>query len=152
VKNRSEILGEIVGDAHPGVPNAHPGVPRRVELSEFGFVVDKFINSINVVYDDIYVDKYVIMPNHVHLILVLANSGEAVESTGTPGCASPTKAKLAKVINAFKSLTSRAVGFSMWQRSYHDRIIRDKQEYNIICKYIDENPQKWHEDCYYEKN
>ena len=147
VRNRSEILGEIVGDAHPGVPHAHPGVPcnaRKMLYSEFGVIVDEYINNINTAYKDVYVDKYIVMPNHIHLILVLLNSD------GTPGCASPTKAKLAKVINAFKSLTSRQVGFTIWQRSYHDHIIRDEHEYQKIHNYIKENPQTWTEDCYYE--
>ena len=133
VKDRHEILGKPVGDAHPGVPS--------VELTETGNMVQLHIENIQSVYENVRIDKHVVMPNHIHMIIIIEN--------GTPGCASPTKSVLAKVINAFKSLTSRQYGESLWQRSYHDHIIRNEPEYRQIWQYIDENPQKWNEDCYF---
>jgi len=60
-----------------------------------------------------------------------------------------TKSIVAKTIKAFKSLTTREIGFSIWQRSYHDHIIRNEPEYKRIYQYIDKNPQKWADDrCY----
>jgi len=56
---------------------------------------------------------------------------------------------LAKVINAFKSLTSRQFGETMWQRSYNDIIIRSEESYQSIYQYIEENPVKWAEDEYF---
>ena len=169
VKDRNEILARIVGDAHLGVPHteigdahpgvphtgigdAHPGVPRtgigdahlgvpRAELNEIGKMVKQHIDNISSHYATVQIDKYVIMPNHIHMIVVITD--------GTPGCASPTKSTLAKTANAFKSLTSRRFGESMWQRGYWEHIIRNDEEYRRIWKYIDENPIKWMEDCFF---
>jgi len=145
-------------------------------------MVKQHIDTISSVYDAVKINKYVIMPNHIHMIVVIEGETPNVQGDipdaqggipdtqggipdaqggipdtqggipdtqgGTPGCASPTKSVLAKVINAFKSLTSRQFGESMWQRGYHDRIIRDETEYMRIWQYIDENPAKWAEDEY----
>jgi len=132
-KDKQNPLGKIVGDAHQGVP--------YMELNEMGNIVHQHIESINSAYDNVKVDKFVVMPNHIHLILIVEG--------GTPECASPTKSVVAKVVNAFKSLTSRRVGGSMWQRAYHDRIIRNEKEYMKIWNYIDGNPAIWADDCYY---
>jgi len=132
-KDKQNLLGKIVGDAHLGVP--------YMELSDIGEIVHHHIESISLAYDNVKVDKYVVMPNHIHLILVVDG--------GTPECASPTKSVVAKALNAFKSLTSRKVGRTIWQRSYHDHIIRNEKEYGKIWDYIDVNPAKWAEDCYY---
>lgn len=75
VKDKREILGHVVGTTTLGRP--------AVELSETGLMVEKHIEGISTVYKDISIDKYVVMPNHIHFIAVLKN--------GTPGCASPTK-------------------------------------------------------------
>lgn len=63
------------------------------------------------------------------------------------------------IIGAFKSITTKianrqdhAIGRKIWQRSYHDRIIRNEQEYQKIWQYIDTNPLKWEEDCFYDNH
>ena len=81
------------------------------------------------------------MPNHVHLILLLQ------EENGGRLIAAPT---VSRVIGQMKRVVSREIGVSIWQKSYHDRIIRDEAEYLKIWNYIDTNPLKWNEDCYYE--
>ncbi|MBR2476769.1 MAG: hypothetical protein IKB50_01390 [Clostridia bacterium] len=63
VKDKKHILGKIVGD------DAHI-VPKN-ELSEYGRVCDKYIKNINNKYENVSVDKYVIMPNHIHLLISL---------------------------------------------------------------------------------
>lgn len=134
VKDRYELLGEIV------VEDAHLG-GSTVKLTETGEMVKQYIDKIPTVYSTFKMTKYVIMPNHIHMIVVIWS--------GMPGSASPTKSVLAKMVNAFKSLTSREFGESMWQRSYHDHIIHGEAEYQKIWRYIEENPAKWKEDCYY---
>jgi len=127
VEDGHEMLGRIVGDAHPGVPHIFANVP-YVELSEYGEIIKEYIENIPLFYDNVRIDKYVIMPNHIHIIIVLEH-GTGSTGNGTPGCASPTKSRLAKIFNAFKSLTARKIGFSLWQRAYHDHIIRNQEEY-----------------------
>ena len=95
------------------------------------------------------IDKYVIMPNHVHMIIVVQDGTPSAAENGTRGGASPTKSTVPQIIQSLKSMTTKHFGFSMWQRSYHDHIIRDETEYQRVWQYIDENPQKWAEDDYY---
>jgi hypothetical protein len=68
---------------------------------------------------------------------------------GTPRAASPTKTVVAKTINALKGLTTKQIGFPIWQRSYHDHIIRDADDYNRTAEYIENNPRNWNDDCFY---
>jgi REP element-mobilizing transposase RayT len=88
----------------------------------------------------------VIMPNHVHMILVLRDTKG---SDGTMWASSPTAMRIPSVVRSMKTLVAKKCGFSFWQRAYHDHIIRDEAEYQKIWQYIDENPIRWHEDCYF---
>ena len=141
VKEKHEILGEIVvGDAALGVPSVH--------LTETGEMVKQHIEQINNVHEYVRLDKYIIMPNHIHLIVSITNETQHTTS-GTPRAASPTKAVIPKIVNALKSLTSKNFGGSIWQRSYHDHIIRNEAEYQKIWEYIDTNPIRWETDEYH---
>ena len=135
VPGAPHILGRIVGDDVRDVPIC--------ELSDYGRIVEKRIEEMNGVYDDMNVEKYVIMPNHIHLIICVNTDG------GTSRTPSPTNAKIPGFISTFKRFTNKECGISIWQRSYHDRIIRNDEEYLRIWKYIDENPIRWTEDQYY---
>ena len=148
VKDRQEILGEIiVGDAAIGVPFA-TNIP-FVRLTETGEMVKLHIERVGNITENVLLDKYIIMPNHIHMIISITN--ETAATNGTPRAASPTKAVIPKIVNALKSLTSKKFGESMWQRSYHDRVIRNENEYQKIWEYIDTNPSKWETDTYFVK-
>ncbi|SHK80569.1 REP element-mobilizing transposase RayT [Desulforamulus aeronauticus DSM 10349] len=100
-------------------------------------------------YEEIYhssviIDKYVIMPNHVHMLIVLKN--DDLEN-GRPKVA-PT---ISRIIQQFKGSISKQIGSSIWQKLFHDHIIRNEQDYLEIWQYIDTNPIKWEEDCFYPK-
>ena len=129
VKDRQKILGSIVGATVPGRP--------RVELSELGSYVDSAI-AYYIENKMVVVDKYVIMPNHIHLIIVVQSE------TGDRG-----RSPLQSIVRNLKSYVTKRAGYSPWQKSFHDHIIRNEDEYLLIWQYIDENPQNWNEDCYY---
>ena len=80
------------------------------------------------------------MPNHIHLIISLQGNED-----GRPEV-TPT---ISHIIKYFKGSISKQTGFSIWQKSFHDHIIRNKTEFLKIWEYIDTNPQKWQDDCYY---
>jgi REP element-mobilizing transposase RayT len=129
-KNGSEILGNVGRDAL--------GAP-CVRLSEYGVVIAEEIEKTPLYYENITIPKYVITPNHVHLIIAI------ISADGAPRASRPT---IPSIVGVLKRKTNKAYGFDMWQRSYHDRIIRDKAEYKRIWKYIDENPANWDSDEY----
>jgi REP element-mobilizing transposase RayT len=113
----------------------------RPQLSEIGAIVDNEINKITGIYENVIIDKYVIMPNHIHMIILLYD----IEN-GRPKVA-PT---VSRIIQQYKGSISKQVGFSMWQKLFYYHIIRNEQDYKKIWEYIDTNPNKWQDDCYYE--
>ncbi len=124
-KDKKRLFGNIVG-APIGRPN--------VELSEYGEIVDEAINNIEKKYTCIRVDKYVIMPDHIHLLLSILP-----DKSGRP-MGAPT---VSTVINQLKGCVSKKVGFSLWQKLYYDHIIRDEEDYNTKWQYIENNPVTW---------
>ena len=135
-ENLAVKLGSCVGRDDLGAPYAN--------LSHYGHIVEKYIVSIPTAYDGVFVDKYVIMPNHVHLIIRVNRSED-----GAPRSSRPTRL-IPRIIAAMKRFSNQEAGFNMWQTSYHDHIIRSEADYRRIWEYIDTNPSKWREDCYYE--
>ena len=104
-------------------------------------------------FPSVVMDACVIMPNHVHGIVVLAPQVERAVGAGlallAAGAASSAPT-LSDVVRAFKSVSAiaanRALGRSgqpLWQRSYYDRVIRDEEELQRYRQYVAENPLKW---------
>ena len=90
-------------------------------------------------FDGVNIDKYVIMPNHIHAIFIIGCDGETERSRPFP--------TLSTVVGLYKSGVSKRVhetkpDIIIWQKSFYDRIIRDEQSYLEIWQYIDENPLK----------
>ena len=136
-KNRRRNLSRIVGvDAL--------GDPQNVELLPHGMVADKYIKQMNGFYENITVDQYVIMPNHIHLIL-------AVREGGSPRTSTPTKqtTSVSHFVSTFKRFCNKEYGRNIWQRGFYDHIIRGREDYEEIVKYIYENPIRWYYDELY---
>jgi REP element-mobilizing transposase RayT len=130
-KNHENILSDVIDDEQG---YAH------FKLSELGKLVQKEILNICFVHSFIKIPNYIIMPNHVHMIIELnLNEKEAMLKTAT----------ISSIINQWKGSISRKAGFSIWHKSFHDHIIRDNYEYEKITRYIDNNPKTWLQDCYY---
>ncbi len=108
-------------------------------LTAAGLIAEQAILQIFSHYSGVTVDKYVIMPNHVHMILVLpADGGRALRA--------PT---VSQIVRAWKETVTKMLGAAIWQKSFYDHIIRDENDYLRIWNYIDSNPAKWAEDQYY---
>lgn len=102
------------------------------ELSDIGKLIDKEIQKIETIYDSITVDKYCIMPDHIHMILSIDTKWRTQFA--------PT---ISRVIKQFKGAVTKQLGFSIWQKSFNDKIIRNEKAYLEIWHYIDENPIKY---------
>ena len=137
VKDRKKLLGEIVGCGDFDAP--------KMDLSEFGTILDKYINHMNCKYSHVKVDKYVIMPNHFHLILNIRDYKSGASET-----AAPYNNETSKFVSLLKRYCNREYGNNIWQSSYHDHIIRNEKDYQKIWEYIDTNPLKWELDCFYD--
>jgi len=135
--SQREACGSVI---YHGYPN--------IELSDIGHVIDVAINNIPKIYPSVFVNTYIIMPNHIHLILVIDNLQFLVDNGRQ--VAAPTKVQT--IIGHMKRFVSMQCGYSVWQKSFHDHIIRNENEYRRIAEYIQNNPQTWTEDCFYIYN
>lgn len=124
-QDREKILSNIVGDGFP--------VPTSI-----GLIAEEYIGRIEEKYLAVSVDQYVIMPDHIHMLIRID------KGTGNP---SPT---LGNVVGWYKyQLTKDAnqrmdtPGARLFQRSYYDHVIRNQKDYDEIWEYIDNNPRKW---------
>ena len=126
------LLSSIVGADAPIGP--------QVRLTPIGMVVEKYLRTIP------GIGEYVIMPNHVHMMLHI--SADDLHS-GPMWASAPTNAGIPTLIRSWKILVTKEVGYSIWQRSYYDHIIRNQRDYNVRIQYIRENPSKWFFDDYY---
>ncbi len=135
VKDRRPILSTIVGGDALIAP--------QIRLTEIGKITEKHIQKINLVYTDVTVEKYIIMPDHIHLLLFIDGFGD-----GTMKESSPTN--LSTVIRSLKTFVTRDVGKSIWQRSFYDEIIKNEThfqraweytQYNALKEYAKENQE-----------
>ncbi len=151
VANRAHILSVISDESGVGATSGRPpcamvpngvgatmGRPFSPIVTPIGQIVQTAIHNIPVRYPDVQIDEYVIMPDHVHIILTLSP-----QKSGRPMVA-PT---LQRIIQHFKAYVSKRVGSSIWQKSFYEHIIRDASDYDEKMKYLYENPMRW----YYEK-
>lgn len=141
IQDRHCILSEIVGEGLG---------PPAVRLMPYGQTANEQIASLPRKFPSIRIEKYVIMPNHIHFILRLCGVNRTAGGAASTGGASPAPTVI-DVVRMFKSNTTRLCGTGpgLFQRSFHDHIIRDEQDYRRIWEYIDTNPSHWEEDCFY---
>jgi putative transposase len=166
----------------PGYDYSQPGAyfvtlvtKNREEL--FGHVVNgqMLLNDIGICAASVYktlpehfpirITSWIIMPNHLHGILILPRMGEASVSTISdfifdvvPDASSrrpigTTSGSLGAIVQNYKSISTRRInykrhapGAQVWQRNYYEHIIRGDEEYHQIADYINNNPQRWAED------
>jgi len=144
VQDRRKLLSRIVTHDNLTAP--------KVELSAYGKIVVTEIEETPDHYPGVMVDKYVVMPDHVHLILqlgaesapkvmhpmpLLSNTAESEQTLH------PATAMLPKIIAMLKKKTNKACGIKLWQTSFHDHVIRDEDDYQNAWEYIDTNPLRW---------
>ena len=129
-QDRKPILGHIVGGGALDAPS--------VILSQIGKIAHKYILSSNRM-NGPTIEKYVIMPDHIHLILRV----DVAAAKGTSRAPSPTNAAVPHFVSTFKRFCHRDVGSQIFQRSYYDHVIRNQKDYDEIWEYIENNPGKW---------
>jgi len=147
-----------------------------MRLNYWGLIVRECWEHLPNHFSQVALDEFVVMPNHVHGIIILNHGLPNVGarhaspcSRITPDCgsdentrathASPLResgsksGSIAAIVGSFKSAVTRRInqtrqapGGSVWQRNYYERVIRDDRELNNIRQYIEDNPRKWADD------
>lgn len=115
--------------------------PHAVILSETGRIVDTAIRNIPLHYTAVSVDHYVIMPNHIHLLLQIHTDKDG-QRISAPS--------ISIIVQQMKGYVSKQIGCSIWQKLFHDHVIRNETDYLKIWEYIEHNPFRWQEDCFFQ--
>ena len=113
--------------------------PPRISLTPLGRIVDETIRAIPDHYPGILVDQFIIMPDHVHLILSFRNIGPDGRQIAAP-------TPLSKIIQQMKRIASKQAGVPLWQKGFYDHVIRNDVDLANVRQYIRNNPLKWIED------
>lgn len=153
---------------------------KKMILNETGQIAHNFWQGIPQHFPNCQLDKFIVMPNHVHGILMLNNKAKqdsgAVETLHATSQneqqkqnenqvqskpknqimsnISPKSGSISTIIRSYKSAVTKDVRTFQseftWQTRFHDHIIRNDKEYQKIANYIVENPLKWQEDKFYK--
>jgi putative transposase len=133
--NRECLFGRMVNGA--------------MELNDAGEMVKSVWDELPAHYGNVLMDQFIIMPNHVHGIIVLTNN-----IVGAGFKPAPTKRHgLPEIVRAFKTFSSRRINLSrgmpgvpVWQRNYYERVVRNENDLFRIRRYIESNPAQWEDD------
>ena len=129
-------------------------------LSEIGKFTESLLNELHMIYNDAEILSYVIMPNHIHLIISVEGNKDKISDANTDKDKNEKMQAIANkcgrmshIISRFKSYITKYARdndiYFMWQSRFYDRIIRDHSDFIITQHYIDNNISKWNEDDYY---
>ena len=125
------LVERLVGGGDLDAPEVH--------LTDEGQIILKYIIGFEKV-KGAHIDNFVIMPNHIHMIIRIDETD--ISSTRA-------NEKIPRMVAAFKRFCNAEIGRDIFQRTYFDRVIRDEHDYEMIWNYIETNPAKWENDCFY---
>ena len=141
---RQHLFGEINDD--------------EIVLNTLGCIVQTCWEEIPKHFANAELDSFVIMPNHVHGIVVIFD-----EATGdkyqSERFGNPIAQSLSTMMRSFKSAVTKQINqllmtdnTPVWQGRFHDHIIRNEQSLNLLREYVAANPSRWQEDQFYGAN
>ena len=139
-RNRAPLFGDVIDD--------------KMLLNDAGRIVWECWESIPDHYTHAKTDAFIVMPNHVHGIIILTDTAHV--GAGLKPAPTPTGAKrhpLSEIVRALKTFSARRInehrgvsGTSVWQRNYYENVIRNESALHDIRQYILHNPAKWADD------
>ncbi len=160
-QNREHLFGEIVEG--------------EMQLNDIGRVAEQCWNAIPKHFENVSLHSFVIMPNHVHgIIEIITNVGakhfspennehwakhfsfenDEHWSKDISPLPKGTSKTIGSIVRGFKIGVTKWARqntdiYQVWQRNYHEHIIRNENSYYRISEYIENNPKKWEDDCFY---
>ena len=127
--NRQCIFGSVVNG--------------KMVLNAIGRVAHENAELIPAHYPESQLIDFIVMPNHIHMLLGLQTETDA--NYGVP----TTAHSLSQIVRAYKASVSKAFGRSIWQPRFYEHIIRKERDYLDTIAYIQHNPAAWEKDDYY---
>ena len=167
-QDRKISFGEVVGADLVSARENPNDIAREnlknvpyVKLNNAGQIIERIYTETISSFKNVVSDNYIIMPNHIHCIISI-HRAEPIQRADTRSAPTEPETKtICEIAQAFKSKTTveyingvksglyKTFNKRIWQRNYYEHIIRNEEEYRNICKYINENPQKWEQDKFY---
>lgn len=142
VNKRPNIFGEIQG--------------QKMILNKYGVIIKKYLSELPTRYKNIELDEFIIMPNHIHLIIIINSTFPigTIHELSLQNSNNQLKRRnmlLCKIIgylkmNSSKQIHSLGLNLFRWQRSFYDEIIRNEYSLYYIREYIRNNPANWDKD------
>ena len=127
-QNRRCVLSRIVGRG------LAPAETTAIEYTSLGEIAEKQLFLLADRYPYLTIDQYVIMPDHIHLLISIHNGEDTPEKRTS---------RIARFIGTFKRFCNKEYGENIWQGRFHDHVIRNQQDYDETWEYIANNPRKW---------
>jgi len=140
-------------------------VDNKMILNEFGKIAYEEWLKTSISRPAIELHEFIIMPNHLHGIIVIANqnwnfttcTGPWQQCTQTmEQFGKPTSNTIPTIIRGYKATVTKQINvlrsrptYPVWQRNYYEHIIRNEESYQTIREYVWNNPFKWYEDTLY---
>jgi REP element-mobilizing transposase RayT len=130
-QNRECLFGDIIDG--------------KIKLNDTGHVVTETWKWLAIQYDYVELDEWVVMPNHIHAIIVITD-----RRGGSRTAPTAKRKPIGRLIGAFKTVSTKRInqmygspGAKLWQRNYYEHIIRNDNELHHIRQYIIDNPLRW---------
>jgi len=126
-----------------------------MHLNRIGLIVAEEWMRCAVIRQEIELDEWVVMPNHIHGIVIINHAMRTTSRSPLQDAAKPglVPKSLGSLVGGFKAATTKRIneirhtpGIPVWQRNYYEHVIRNEDELSSICQYIEENPLKWEMD------
>jgi REP element-mobilizing transposase RayT len=130
-QGRDRLFGRVVGGA--------------VELTEIGRIVAEEWEYTPALRPNVELDAYVVMPDHMHGILVITQRDEGAAAPQAAGELRSPARTVGAIVRGFKGAVVRRVGRPIWQRDFYEHIIRSEAALDRIRRYIEANPARWEE-------
>ena len=158
-KDKKNIFGQYINPvgAQRAVPETVQEKTPKININQYGQIVCEEWKNTQYLRNNVKLDEFVIMPNHIHGIII-------INDTGTARCAptglvrGPVSCSLSAIIRSFKSAVTNRINklrqttkLPIWQRSFYDHVIRVDESLYKIREYIRNNPATWDKDEYNEK-
>ena len=124
----------------------------EITLNEYGMIVEKEWLMTEKMRSNIRMDKYIVMPNHFHGIIIINTNcrGTLQRAPTKEQFGRPISNSIPTIIRLFKSTTTKQInqirntpGIPLWQRNYYEHIIRNEKALENIRRYIEVNPLLW---------
>jgi len=135
-KNKQCYFGDIIDD--------------KMVLNELGYITKKYLSEIPKHFPFVFLDCYIIMPNHVHLVICIKHCRDAKFCVSTGNQFGPQSKNLASIIRGFKIGVKKYTTMNNfnfhWQKLYYEHIVRNEKDLNCIRDYIQNNPLNWNND------